>query len=106
MRIGEGIDKTERWVPVVSLVCQLVERIRSLRPPDAPHTGRLLLPRGRGRYMLPLKLRAALQNAQPLLELQRALSHTTFDTNMPLRCSAPASLWPPLSSYSATKVPI
>jgi site-specific recombinase XerD len=86
MRIGEGIDlsvdclrtvgpdqwaihvplgklKTERWVPVDSLVCQLVERIRSLRPPDAPHTGRLLLPRGRGRYMLPLKLRAALQDA-------------------------------------------
>ena len=86
MRIGECIDlsvdclrmvgpdqwaihvplgklKTERWVPVDSLVCQLVERIRSLRPTDAPNTGSLLLPRGRGRYMLPLKLRAALQDA-------------------------------------------
>jgi integrase len=86
MRIGECIDlsvdclrtvgpdqwaihvplgklKTERWVPVDSMVCQLVDRIRSLRPPDAPNTGRLLLPRSRGRYMLPLKLRAALQDA-------------------------------------------
>jgi hypothetical protein len=86
MRIGECIDlsvdclrtvgpdqwaihvplgklKTERWVPVDSLVRQLVERIRSLLPPDAPTTGRLLLPRGRGRYILPLKLRAALQDA-------------------------------------------
>jgi integrase len=85
MRIGECIDlsvdclrtvgpdqwaihvplgklKTEPWVPVDSLVCQLVDRIRSLRPPDAPNTGRLLLPRSRGRYMLPLKLRAALQD--------------------------------------------
>jgi site-specific recombinase XerD len=58
-----GKLKTERWVPVDSLVCQLVERIRSLRPPDAANTGSLLLPRGRGRYMLPLKLRAALQDA-------------------------------------------
>src|SRR5207245_9837338 len=28
--------KTERWVPVDSVVCELVERIRSLRPPAAP----------------------------------------------------------------------
>jgi site-specific recombinase XerD len=86
MRIGECIDlsvdclrtvgpdqwaihvplgklKTERWVPVDSLVCQLVQRIRSLLPPDAPRTGKLLLPRGRGRWMLPLTLRAALQDA-------------------------------------------
>jgi site-specific recombinase XerD len=57
-----GKLKTERWVPVDSLVCQLVERIRSLRPPTAAQTGRLLLPRPRGRYMLIRRLRAALQD--------------------------------------------
>jgi integrase len=82
MRIGESVDlsfdclrvvgpgqwaihvplgklKTERWVPVDSVVCQLVERIRSLRPPTAPKSGRLLLPGPRGRYLLKRKLRAA-----------------------------------------------
>jgi site-specific recombinase XerD len=57
-----GKLKTERWVPVDSMVCQLVERIRSLRPPTAPNAGRLLLPRPRGRYMLIRRLRAALQD--------------------------------------------
>ena len=57
-----GKLKTERWVPVDSLVCQLVDRIRSLRPPTAPNAGRLLLPRLRGRYMLIRRLRAALQD--------------------------------------------
>ncbi len=56
-----GKLKTERWVPVDSLVCQLVERIRSLRPPTAPNTGRLLLSWPRGRFMLIRRLRAALQ---------------------------------------------
>ena len=56
-----GKLKTERWVPVDSMVCQLVERIRSLRPPTAPKAGRLLLPRPRGRCVLIRKLRAALQ---------------------------------------------
>ncbi len=58
-----GKLKTERWVPVDSLVCQLVDRIRSLRPPTAPTAGRLLLPRPRGRYTLIRRLRAALQEA-------------------------------------------
>ena len=57
-----GKLKTERWVPVDSMVCQLVERIRSLRPPTAPKTGRLLLPRPRGRYMLTRRLRAKLRD--------------------------------------------
>ena len=82
MRVGESVDlsfdclrvvgpgqwaihvplgklKTERWVPVDSVVCQLVERIRSLRPPTAPKSGRLLLPGPRGRHLLKRKLRAA-----------------------------------------------
>jgi hypothetical protein len=85
MRIGECIDlsvdclravgpdqwaihvplgklKTERWVPVDSLVCQLVARLRSMRSPDAPSTGRLLLSGSRGQYMLPRKLRNALRD--------------------------------------------
>jgi site-specific recombinase XerD len=57
-----GKLKTERWVPVDSMVCQLVERIRALRPPTAPLAGRLLLFRRRGRVMLIRRLRAALQN--------------------------------------------
>jgi site-specific recombinase XerD len=57
-----GKLKTERWVPVDSIVCQLVERIRSLRPPTAPKTGRLLLPKTRGRHMLIRRLRAALRD--------------------------------------------
>jgi site-specific recombinase XerD len=57
-----GKLKTERLVPVDSMVCQLVERIRSLRPPNAPGTGRLLLSRPQGRYMLIRRLRAALQD--------------------------------------------
>src|ERR1700683_4748012 len=56
-----GKLKTERWVPVDSMVCQLVERIRSLRPPTAPNAGRLLSPRPRGPCVLIRKLRAALQ---------------------------------------------
>jgi site-specific recombinase XerD len=58
-----GKLKTERWVPVDFMVCQLVERIRSLRPPTAPPTGRLLLSRQRGRTVLVRSVRAALQNA-------------------------------------------
>lgn len=57
-----GKLKTERWVPVDSLVCQLVERLRSLRSPEAPNTGRLLLTRPRGRITLIRRIRAALQD--------------------------------------------
>jgi len=57
-----GKLKTERWVPVDSMVCQLVDRLRSLRPPTAPEAGRLLLPRRRGRIMLIRRLRAALRD--------------------------------------------
>lgn len=57
-----GKLKTERWVPVDTTVCQLVERIRSLRPPTAPKTGRLLLFRPRGRCMLVRRIRAALRD--------------------------------------------
>jgi integrase len=58
-----GKLKTERWVPVDSMVCQLVERIRSLRPLDAPTAGRLLLARPRGRTVLVRRVRAVLQEA-------------------------------------------
>lgn len=57
-----GKLKTERWVPVDSFVCELVHRLCSLRPPDAPNAGRLLLPRPRGRYVLIRRIRAALRD--------------------------------------------
>ena len=53
---------TERWVPVDSMVCQIIDRLRSLRPPQASGLGRLLLPRPRGRFALIRKLRAALRD--------------------------------------------
>jgi len=46
-----------------SVVCQIVHRLRALRPPQAPDPGRLLLPRKRGRYLLIRRIRAALQDA-------------------------------------------
>jgi integrase len=54
---------TERWVPVDSQVCQIIQRLRSLRPPHAPQQGRLLLHRSRGHTMLVRRLRAALYDA-------------------------------------------
>src|ERR1017187_922425 len=92
MRIGECIDlsvdclravgpdqwaihvplgklKTERWVPVDSLVCQLVERLRSMRSPNAPSTGRLLLSGSRGQYMLVRRLRNALRDVATAAEM-------------------------------------
>jgi len=57
-----GKLKTERWVPVDSMVCELVDRLRSLRPPDAPDTNRLLMVRPRSRYTLVRTLRAVLRD--------------------------------------------
>jgi integrase len=54
---------TERWVPVDSLVCHIVNRLHSLRPTGKTESARLLLPRPRGRYVLIRKLRAALHDA-------------------------------------------
>ena len=81
-----GKLKTERWVPVDSMVCQLVERIRSLRPPTAPKAGRLLLPQPRGRYMMVRKLRAALKEVVaavgiPVRIVPHQLRHT-YGTEM------------------------
>src|ERR1035441_3805678 len=49
--------------PVDSQVCQIIQRLRSLRPPHAPQQGRLLLHRSRGHTMLVRRLRAALYDA-------------------------------------------
>jgi integrase len=57
-----GKLKTERWVPVDSMVCQIVERLCSLRPPDARNISHLLLVRPRSRYTLIRTLRAALRD--------------------------------------------
>jgi integrase len=57
-----GKLKTERWVPVDSVVCGLVDRLRSLRSPD-PTIGRLLLARPRGRTVLVRKIRSTFREA-------------------------------------------
>ncbi len=109
MRISEGVDlsfdclrlvgpgqwaihvplgklKTERLVPVDSVVCQLVERIRSLRPPTAPKSGPLLLHRPRGRDVLIRKLRATLREVTAALGIPaRIVPHQfrhTYGTEM------------------------
>src|SRR5260370_9238460 len=68
------------------MVCQLVERIRSLRPPTVPKTGRLLLPRPRGRYMVIRRLRAALQDVVTVVGIPaRIVPHQfrhTYGTEM------------------------
>lgn len=81
-----GKLKTERWVPVDSMVCKLVERIRSLRPPTAPQAGLLLLPRPRGRRQLVRRLRAALRDVVvavgiPVRIVPHQLRHT-YGTEM------------------------
>jgi integrase len=58
-----GKLKTERWVPVDSFVCQVIDRLRLLRSQDASMAGSsFLLTRPRGRQMLIRGLRAALQD--------------------------------------------
>lgn len=55
-----GKMKTERLVPVDSLVCQLVQRLRSVRSLDAAPDDGFLLARPRGREMLLRGLRKSL----------------------------------------------
>jgi Phage integrase family len=54
-----GKLQTERWVPVDSFVCQLVDRLRALRPQDASDT--FLIGRLRARETTIRRLRAALR---------------------------------------------
>ena len=57
-----GKLKTERWVPVDSAVCQIVERLRSLRSPTST-SDPFLLPRNRARETLIRRVRAAFRDA-------------------------------------------
>lgn len=81
-----GKLKTERWVPVDSMVCQLVDRLRSLRPPDAPNTNRLLMVRPRSRYTLVRMLRTALRDVVKAVGIKsRIVPHQfrhTYGTEM------------------------
>ena len=83
---------------VDSVVCRIIDRLRSLRPPTAPDAGRLLLPRPRGRYMPNSQTPAPLcRMPLPRLELPPASSRTNFDTPTPVKCSG-ARRWPPCPS--------
>jgi site-specific recombinase XerD len=57
-----GKLKTERLVPVDSTVCEVVNRLRSLRPSDTPSTNRFLLVRPRSRYSVTRMVRTALRD--------------------------------------------
>jgi site-specific recombinase XerD len=57
-----GKLKTERLVPVDSTVCEVINRLRVLRPPDTPSTNRFLLVRPRSRYSVTRMLRTALRD--------------------------------------------
>jgi integrase len=58
-----GKLKTERWVPVDSFVCQVINRLRLLRSQDASEaSSAFLLTRPHGRQTLIRGLRAALQD--------------------------------------------
>lgn len=56
-----GKLKTERWVPVDSLVCQIVERLHALRPHAASGDRDFLIGRSRARETLIRGLRATLR---------------------------------------------
>jgi site-specific recombinase XerD len=58
-----GKLKTERWVPVDSTVCQIVERLRSLRSPSESTSDPFLLPRNRARETLIRRIRAGFRDA-------------------------------------------
>jgi integrase len=58
-----GKLKTEHWVPVDSLVCQIVERLRSLRPHLGTATDEFLLPRTRCRETLIRAIRKTFRDA-------------------------------------------
>ena len=57
-----GKLKTERWVPVDSAVCQIVEHLRTLRSPTST-SDPFLLPRNRARETLIRRVRAAFRDA-------------------------------------------
>jgi len=57
-----GKLKTERWVPVDSAVCQIVEHLRTLRSPTST-SDPFLLPRNRTRETLIRRVRAAFRDA-------------------------------------------
>ena len=80
-----GKLKTERWVPVDSVVCGLVERLRSLRPPGQA-TDRLLLDGPHGRAMLIRKIRSTFRDAVAAIGINaRLVPHQfrhTYGTEM------------------------
>jgi len=86
-----GKLKTERLVPVDSIVCEVVNRLRSLRPPDTPSTNRFLLVRPRSRYSVTRMVRTALAMLSEPSELRIALSRISSVTPMELRCYVRAS---------------
>jgi site-specific recombinase XerD len=57
-----GKLKTERWVPVDSAVCQIIDRLRALRSSSASTADPFLLPRNGARETLIRRVRAAFRD--------------------------------------------
>jgi site-specific recombinase XerD len=80
-----GKLKTERWVPVDSTGCRIVERLRVLRPPSAA-SDPFLLPRNRARETLIRLVRAAFRDAAAAAGISGRLvphqSRHTYATEM------------------------
>ena len=57
-----GKLKTERWVPADSAVRQIVDRLRTLRPPNVSTSDPFLLPRDRARETLIRRVRATFRD--------------------------------------------
>jgi site-specific recombinase XerD len=81
-----GKLKTERLVPVDSTVCEVINRLRVLRPPDTPSTNRFLLARPRSRYSVTRMLRTALRDVTKTVGItHRIVPHQfrhTYGTEM------------------------
>ena len=81
-----GKLKTERWVPVDSTVCEVINRLQWLRPPDTPNANRFLLVRPRSRYSVTRMLRTALRDVVSVVGINnRIVPHQfrhTYGTEM------------------------
>jgi len=90
-----GKLKTERWVPVDSMVRQLVERIRSLRPTTAPRPAICYcFGRAAAKCWFVESVRHCGRSSR-WSEFPPASSPTNFDTPMERRCYGRVSALPP-----------
>jgi len=99
-----GKRKTERWVPVDSAVCQIVEHLRTLRSPTSTSDS-FLLPRNHARETLIRGVRAAFRDAVAAVGITgRLVPHQNRHTYATEMLRSGVGL-PALMHYSATPAP-